>query len=43
LGVTGHADDKYKTEGAAVGMDDVLAKPVYYDILLDWLTRLELI
>ena len=43
LGVTGHVHDDFRIQGCEAGMDDVISKPVYYDVLLKWLRDLDLI
>ena len=42
LGVTGHVQNQYKVQGIEAGMDDVIAKPIYFDVLKAWITRLNL-
>jgi len=39
LGVTGHAHDKFKVEGQAAGMDDVLSKPIYFKVMKGWIDK----
>ena len=39
LGLTGHANDIYRVEGETAGMDGVLKKPIYYDVLVDWIKK----
>jgi len=31
--VTGHVLDKYTSQGLKAGMDEVVAKPMYFDVL----------
>ena len=33
FGVTGHAHENFKKEGIEAGMDKVLFKPCYFDVL----------
>ena len=33
IGVTGHVLKKFRIEGQRVGMDDIIAKPVYYSVM----------
>ena len=35
IGVTGHVLEKYTSEGMKAGMDMVVAKPMYSDVLMD--------
>ena len=33
IGVTGHVHKKFRTEGQRVGMDEIIAKPVYFSVM----------
>ena len=35
IGITGHAHDKFKKEGFEAGMDRVVIKPCYFNVIDD--------
>ena len=43
IGLTGHVGDKFKKQGMAAGMDDLLYKPLYNNVLKSLLEKHELI
>ena len=43
IGLTGHVQEKFKTKGAAVGMQEVLGKPLYFSRLLEILNHYNMV
>ena len=43
IGVTGHVQDKFKKAGQKAGMDKILPKPLYLDVLKETLIQYSII
>lgn len=43
VGITGHCDDKHKNHGKEAGMDRVIEKPCYYQVIRELLLKTKLI
>ena len=39
IGVTGHVQEKFTNEGLKSGMDEVLPKPLYKDVIEDMMDK----